>query len=90
METFSAPLPEEIALQHERKICNVVAERFGFDVAELTLIERETFRMDDGSYAFFIRHKTGMYGVNAQVSSNGDLDNMTVANLQADEFRKNG
>lgn len=84
--------PEELAQTHEHKIVDAAAEAFNLPREELTLLFNESFEStaDPGTISFFLRHKNGLYGVNAKPDSDGNLNEMTTANLQMEEYWKRG
>lgn len=82
---MNRPTPQELALDHAADIVLQVSATFDLPVDELALDAASSFESDsgDGSMSFFVRHKTGLYGVNAFPQPDGALGKVTVANLQS-------
>lgn len=90
METHEPLSPAELAHEHDAAIRAAVERELGIAAGELTVLPDASFVSEtgDGSVSFFVRHATGVYGVNAIADSDGGLTNITVANLQHPDYRQ--
>lgn len=86
METWNAPSPEIIAQQHSSEILSAVAQEFSLAIGDLQILPQGSFVSDDGSVSFYVRHPTGLYGVNAYPARDGTIQNITAGNLQMTDY----
>lgn len=72
--------PVSIAGSHAAQILAAVTAQFGMSETELKLLTEESFvgEGEANAYGFMVLHSTGMYGVYANMTEQGVLENVRV------------